>query len=155
MWMEGCEKPQLYYVDSYYNKHTADAAKRAAQGGIASVDKVMSREWKHALGIVRPPGHHSGEKTRINGFCVFNTVAIAAKYAQKKYGVKKICILDWDVHHGDGTQHIFYEDDSVLFISLHRYDNAKFYPHTSNGHPQNTGKDKGKGYNINIAWNLG
>ena len=78
--------------------------------------------------MVRPPGHHSGAKSTLNGFCVFNGVAIGARYLQKKYGIKKVAILDWDVHRGDGTHYIFESDPNVLFISIHRYDHGIFYP---------------------------
>jgi acetoin utilization deacetylase AcuC-like enzyme len=87
----------------------------------------------------------------VAGFCLFNNVAIAIKHAQKEHGVKKICVFDWDIHVGDGTSKTFYEDDSVLFISLHRYDEGYFYP-GSYGTPTLTGKGKGEGFNIHYGF---
>jgi len=93
---------------------------------IEAIDKVKKEDWKNAFCIVRPPGHHSGESKVCTGFCFYNNVAIGARYLQKHHGVKKVLIFDWDVHHGDGTQHIFEEDPSVLFVSLHRHDDGAF-----------------------------
>ena len=99
--------------------------------------------------ITRPPGHHA-KCSDAAGFCFFNGVAIAAKFA--KESLKKVCIFDWDIHHGDGNQREFYEDDDVLFISLHRCDNLTFYPYNEDMKPQYTGKNN---RNVNIAWNTG
>ena len=93
---------------------------------IEAINRVKKGEWKNAFCIVRPPGHHSGESKVCTGFCIYNNVAIGARYLQKHHGVKKVLIFDWDVHHGDGTQHIFDDDPSVLFVSLHRHDNGEF-----------------------------
>lgn len=89
----------------------------------------------------------------MNGFCVFNNVGIGARYLQERYGHKKIAIFDWDIHHGDGTQKIFYDDPDILFISIHRYDNGQFYPFCEEGHVSRQGSGKGKGFNINISLN--
>ncbi len=97
-----------------------------------------------AFCLVRPPGHHA-TPTRGMGFCLFNNVAIAAKYLQRKYNVERVLIVDWDVHHGNGTQDAFYEDPSVLYFSMHRY---PFYPGTGRG--EETGRGKGKGFTINV-----
>ena len=84
-------------------------------------------QLNNGVALVRPPGHHaeSGESC---GFCFFNTVAIAAKVAQRDHNVKKILIMDWDIHHGNGIQHAFYDDPNVLYISIHRYDNGDYFP---------------------------
>jgi len=108
-----------------------------------ALDKIMKGEWKNGYSIVRPPGHHSGFRNTITGFCIFNNVAIGAKYLQKIYGLKKVAILDWDIHHGDGTHAVFEEDPNVLFISVHRYDNGTYYP-AGDGHSvHNCGKGNG------------
>ncbi|KAK6175214.1 hypothetical protein SNE40_013722 [Patella caerulea] len=116
------------------------------------VDTVLSGQAQNGVAINRPPGHHA-ERDTCMGFCFFNNVAIAAKYAQNKYGVKRILILDWDVHHGNGTQNQFYNDPSVLFISLHKFDNGWFYPMAPDGGHDFIGSGDGEGYNINIPWN--
>lgn len=105
-----------------------------------------------AFCIVRPPGHHA-TCSNIAGFCFFNNVAVAARYAQKEHGVKKVCIFDWDVHVGDGTSNVFYDDDSVLYISIHRFDNGVFYPGPIGKHT-NVGEGKGRYFNINFPFNV-
>ena len=151
--MEGTNT-QEFDQDNYECKYTGKCALLAAGGTIEGVRTVLdpSKNTPSAFCIVRPPGHHAfGCKP--GGFCFFNNVAIAAKVAQKEFDVKRICIFDWDVHHGDGTQDTFYEDNSVLYISIHRYDNQEFYPEKDDGCPKNVGEDKGEGYNVNVAWN--
>lgn len=88
------------------------------------------------------------------GFCLFNNVAIAAKTMIYKYKLKRIAIVDWDVHHGNATQHMFYSDPNILFISIHRYDNGRFYPASTDADPTQVGADIGVGKNVNIAWNI-
>nr|XP_048686367.1 histone deacetylase 5 isoform X5 [Caretta caretta] len=106
----------------------------------------------NGFAVIRPPGHHAEESTAM-GFCFFNSVAIAAKLLQQKLSVGKILIVDWDIHHGNGTQQAFYSDPNVLYISLHRYDNGNFFP--GSGAPEEVGSGMGVGYNINIAWTGG
>ncbi len=115
----------------------------AAGGAIRAADAVMDGEVRNAFAMIRPPGHHAKPYTGA-GFCYFNNVAVMVKHLQKK-GIERIAILDWDAHHGDGTQEIFYEDDSVLFISTHQ---IPLYPGT--GYPDEAGKGRGEGYTINI-----
>ena len=115
----------------------------AAGGVLTAVDALMENKIKNAFCVVRPPGHHANA-SRGMGFCIFNNIAIAARYAQRKYKLKKVLIADWDVHHGNGTQDIFYEDPSVLFFSTHLYPH---YPGT--GQQSAIGSGAGKGTTIN------
>jgi len=96
-----------------------DAAVLSAGAGLTAIDKIISGQLDNAFAAVRPPGHHA-EKDRSMGFCLFNNVAIAARYAIKKHELNRVCIFDWDVHHGNGTQHSFYSDPSVHFSSIHQ-----------------------------------
>jgi acetoin utilization deacetylase AcuC-like enzyme len=116
----------------------------AAVGGVlGALDTVMTGKAKNAFCAVRPPGHHTGP-SRGMGFCVFNNVAVAARYAQKKYGLDRVLIADWDVHHGNGTQDTFYRDGSVMYVSTHQ---SPFYPRT--GAREETGEGKGAGLTVN------
>ena len=129
LWDPDSKKDIRYYKDTYYNQHTLRAANLAANGIRLAVDEMYQGKIHRAYGIVRPPGHHAAAgDNRISGFCVYNNVAVAAKYAIKKYGVKKIMIFDWDVHHGDSTSKFLYNDASILYISTHRFDKGAFYP---------------------------
>ena len=131
--------------DSPISRRSYDAAVRAACAALTAVDIVMTGRARNAFAAVRPPGHHAmpgGAK----GFCLFGNTAIAARYAQKKHGIERVMIIDWDVHHGDGTQEIFYDDPSVFFFSTHQY---PFYPGSS-GAAENTGAGAGEGFNLNV-----
>ena len=147
-------KPMFWYLDTFVIKETLDSAYLAVGALIDMIDRVQRSEWKRAFALVRPPGHHMGLIERPNGFCIFNNVAIAAQHLIKNWGVKKVMILDWDVHHGDGTQQIFYDTNQVLFISFHRYDHAEYYPANKQANFDYVGGPLAKGYNINIPWNL-
>ncbi|XP_072350554.1 histone deacetylase 4-like, partial [Scyliorhinus torazame] len=114
--------------------------------------KVASRQLKNGFAIVRPPGHHAEPSTAM-GFCVFNSVAIAAKQLLEKSNIKKVLIVDWDVHHGNGTQQVFYSDPNVLYLSLHRHDDGNFFP--GSGSADEVGSGPGEGFNVNIAWTGG
>ncbi|MCG7335804.1 class II histone deacetylase [Sporosarcina sp. ACRSM] len=114
-------------------------------GTLTAIDAVMEGTIENAYALTRPPGHHA-EKEKGMGFCLFNNAAIAAKYARKKHGVERVLILDWDVHHGNGTESSFYDDPNVLFISLHQ---EYTFP-KDRGHVSDVGEGEGKGYNINI-----
>ncbi len=121
-----------------------------ATGAVLEIaDKVINREIDNGLALIRPPGHHA-EQDQALGFCLFNNVAIVAKYLQQQYQLDKILILDWDVHHGNGTQHSFEDDPSVLYISTHQY---PFYPGT--GAYSETGLHQGVGVTLNCPMPAG
>lgn len=132
--------------DTVISPESFDVAKRAAGAMLDAVDTVVNNPQQKAFALCRPPGHHC-LSDRAMGFCLFNNIAIAARYAQTKHQLNKILILDWDVHHGNGTQDIFYEDDSVFFISTHQYPH---YPGT--GGRSEKGKGKGEGFTENLPF---
>ncbi|XP_056672891.1 histone deacetylase 5 isoform X1 [Monodelphis domestica] len=139
--------------DTVWNEMHSSSAVRMAVGCLVELAfKVASGELKNGFAIIRPPGHHAEESTAM-GFCFFNSVAITAKLLQQKLNVGKVLIVDWDIHHGNGTQQAFYSDPSVLYISLHRYDNGNFFP--GSGAPEEVGGGPGVGYNVNVAWTGG
>ncbi len=129
--------------DTAISRASFDAAIHAAGAPLTAIDLIMKGEAENAFCLVRPPGHHA-TPSRGMGFCLFNNVAIAARYVQSKYHLEKILIVDWDVHHGNGTQDAFYNDPTVLYFSLHRY---PFYP--GSGRKEEEGRGKGMGFNIN------
>uniref|UniRef100_A0A8C6ZK73 histone deacetylase n=1 Tax=Nothoprocta perdicaria TaxID=30464 RepID=A0A8C6ZK73_NOTPE len=139
--------------DTVWNEMHSSSAVRMAVGCLVELAfKVAAGEIKNGFAVIRPPGHHAEESTAM-GFCFFNSVAISAKLLQQKLSVGRILIVDWDIHHGNGTQQAFYSDPHVLYISLHRYDNGNFFP--GSGAPEEVGSGLGVGYNINIAWTGG
>src|SRR5215470_12666996 len=135
--------------DTIASPGSGEAALRAAGAVTAAVDAVVAGEARNAFCAVRPPGHHA-EAGRAMGFCLFNNVAIAARYAQNRYGLQRILIVDWDVHHGNGTQHSFEDDPSVLFFSTHQFPH---YPGTGRGTERGTGA--GEGFTINVPMKAG
>jgi len=146
-----CEEGAGYLdsADTPISRKSYDAALAAAGGVLTAIDAVMDGRVANAFCAVRPPGHHALEN-RAMGFCIFNNVAIGARYAQKKYGLTRILIVDWDVHHGNGTQATFYDDPSVLYFSVHQY---PFYPGT--GSEAEKGSGKGLNYTINAPMPAG
>jgi acetoin utilization deacetylase AcuC-like enzyme len=142
-------EPVLDEGDTHVCKDSYDVALLAAGGVLRAVDEVMTGKLTRAFAAVRPPGHHA-ESSTVMGFCLFNNVAIGARYAQRRYGAERIAIVDWDVHHGNGTQQIFYEDDSVFYISLHQY---PFYPGTGAAGERGTGR--GEGFTLNCPMGAG
>jgi acetoin utilization deacetylase AcuC-like enzyme len=132
-------------ADTVISMESFDASLFAAGGAITGVDAVMRGEAENAFVVVRPPGHHA-TSDRAMGFCLFNNVAVAARYAQNKYKeIDRVAIIDWDVHHGNGTQGIFYDDPSVFFFSMHQY---PWYPGT--GSRGETGHGRGLGATMNV-----
>jgi acetoin utilization deacetylase AcuC-like enzyme len=135
--------------DTSISPNSLDVALRAVGGVLNAVDAVMSGRARNAFCAVRPPGHHA-TPVRGMGFCIFNNIAIAARYAQRKHSVERVMIVDWDVHHGNGTQDTFYRDGSVLFFSTHQ---SPWYPGT--GAAEERGEGKGKGLIVNCPFPAG
>ncbi len=135
--------------DTAVSADSLDVALRAAGGVCNAVDAVIGGKVRNAFCAVRPPGHHA-TANRGMGFCVFNNIAIGARYAQRKHHLERVLIADWDVHHGNGTQDIFYEDGSVLFLSTHQH---PWYP--GGGMPEERGEGKGEGRIHNFPFPAG
>jgi acetoin utilization deacetylase AcuC-like enzyme len=130
--------------DTHISSQSYRAAKLAAGGVCVLVDAVCSGEMRNGFALVRPPGHHA-EAGRGMGFCIYNNVAIAARYAQNSGLAERVLIVDWDLHHGNGTQHSFESDASILYFSSHQF---PYYPGT--GRPEEVGIGSGKGYTVNV-----
>jgi acetoin utilization deacetylase AcuC-like enzyme len=131
-------------ADTWVSSASYETALLAAGGVLALVDAVMVGSVDNGLACVRPPGHHA-EAGQAMGFCLFNNVAVAARHLQRRHGVERVMIVDWDVHHGNGTQHVFDEDPTVLYLSLHQY---PFYPGTGSLHE--VGRGRGLGATVNL-----
>ena len=129
--------------DTPFSQGSLAAAEMAVSGVLTAIDQVMAGTLTNAFCAVRPPGHHA-ESNRAMGFCLFNNVAIGARYVQKRHGLERVFILDWDVHHGNGTQHSFYDDPTVFYFSTHQY---PFYPGT--GSERERGAGDGEGATLN------
>jgi len=141
-------------MDSVYlSVNTPGAALLAAGGAIEASRAVMNGQVKNSIAVIRPPGHHA-EHDYPMGFCFFNNVPVAARAMQRQFGVaaRKILILDWDVHHGNGVQNIFYDDPNVLYISLHVSEGGRFYPSGDGKDLYHCGEGAGLGKNVNIPW---
>ncbi len=135
-------------ADTYVTTQSYELARLAAGSCCVAVDAVCAGHAQNGLVIVRPPGHHA-ERDKVGGFCLINNVAVAARHAQLAHGVGRVMIVDFDVHHGNGTQDIFYEDPNVLFISLHLFHHF-FYPGT--GEADEVGSGPGKGFTLNVPF---
>ncbi len=135
-------------ADTYISEKSTEAALYAAGAVTEAVQKCNSGELDMAFCAVRPPGHHA-ETNRAMGFCIFNNIAVGAKYAQE-IGYKKVFIIDFDVHHGNGSQHIFEEDETIFYFSTHQY---PYYPGT--GSDSERGRGKGKGFTFNFPMHYG
>jgi acetoin utilization deacetylase AcuC-like enzyme len=130
--------------DTFTGSESYDVACHAAGAVLDLVDRVVAREFDHAFAAVRPPGHHA-ESERAMGFCLFNNVAVAGAYALERHRMERVLVVDWDVHHGNGTQDIFWSDPRVLYMSLHQ---SPFYPGT--GRFEEVGEGDGRGFTVNI-----
>ncbi len=136
-------------ADTYVGSDSEQAARLAAGGLCNVVDAVLAGRASNGFALVRPPGHHATPE-RAMGFCLYNNVAVAARAAQAEHGIERVLIVDFDVHHGNGTQDAFYEDGSVLFFSTHQY---PYYPGT--GHWRETGRGAGAGATVNVPFPAG
>lgn len=134
--------------DTYTSRESASVARLAAGGLVALVEEVRSGICGNGFALLRPPGHHA-EADRAMGFCLFNNVAVAAMAARRS-GARRVLIVDWDLHHGNGTQHVFEEDPGVLYFSTHQF---PFYPGT--GEVPEVGRGAGRGFTVNVAWPAG
>lgn len=138
-------KPKVFLdADTSTCPVSFDAAVRASGGMISAIDSVIAGDVDRAFPLVRPPGHHA-EADRAMGFCLFNHVAVGAAHLTQAKGFERVLIVDWDLHHGNGTQHMFYERPDVLYFSTHQY---PYYPGT--GGASETGRGDGEGYNVNV-----
>ncbi len=143
---EMCQRgyPFLDFGDTYLTEHTFDVAKLAVGAGLGAADQIMAGEIDRCFCCVRPPGHHA-EPERGMGFCIFNNVAVLARYLQKRHGIERVAIVDWDVHHGNGTQEAFYEDPTVFYFSIHQFPH---YP--GSGSESERGAGPGEGFTLNV-----
>jgi len=135
--------------DTYYSKKSMIAVTLSAGCVVSLTREVLSGNIKSGVAICRPPGHHA-ECSKQMGFCHINNVSVAAEVAIREFGLKRVLIFDWDVHHGNGTQDIFWARDDVMFMSIHRHDGGRFYPATPAGDSFQIGNDDGRGYNVNL-----
>ncbi|XP_042124668.1 protein deacetylase HDAC6 isoform X2 [Peromyscus maniculatus bairdii] len=140
------------YDSVYLHPNSYSCACLATGSVLRLVDAVLAAEIRNGMAVIRPPGHHA-QRSLMDGYCMFNHVAVAARYAQKKHRIQRVLIVDWDVHHGQGTQFIFDQDPSVLYFSIHRYEQGRFWPHLKASNWSTTGFGQGQGYTINVPWN--
>ena len=153
---EGVREQMSYFLSSqsvYTNEHSVEASLVSCGATVQLVEDVCSGKLKNGLAVVRPPGHHATCSCMM-GFCLFNNVAVATIKAKKRYGVRRVLIVDWDVHHGNGTQEIVQDDPDIMYFSAHRYEHGQFYPGGTLGSPKSIGGGgAGRGTCINIGWN--
>lgn len=147
-----CDELGIAVDTTYHPMYSRTAAKLSAGGLIELSDSIVKGELKNGFALIRPPGHHA-ENDAAMGYCFYNNVAVAVSTIMHKHPdkIKKVLIIDWDIHHGNGTQKIFYDNPNVLYISVHRWEHGKFYPFS--GAPDECGQSEGLGYNVNIAFN--
>ena len=136
-------------ADTPVSAQSYTTALLATGGFLTLIDAVMEREIDNGFALVRPPGHHA-ERNRPMGFCLFNSAAIGAQYLRERFGLTRVLVMDWDVHHGNGTQHSFYDDSGVLYVSTHQY---PYYPGT--GALDEVGQGQGEGYTLNLPLSAG
>lgn len=141
------------YDGIYFNEFTYDCAMMALGSAIKLTHHVIdNNDIKNGFALIRTPGHHA-QRGEANGYCYFNNAAIVAKNAIKEKSLKRVLIVDWDVHHGQGTQSFFYDDPQVMYVSIHRYERGKFWPELIESNFNFTGQGKGKGFNLNLPLN--
>ncbi|XP_053610806.1 histone deacetylase 6 isoform X1 [Plodia interpunctella] len=140
------------YDSIYFHPDSLESAAVAAGCVIQMVDAVLNNVVGSGVCVVRPPGHHA-DADAPSGFCLLNSAAAAAAHALHAHGLTRVLILDWDVHHGNGTQKITYEDDKILYMSIHRYDHGSFFPHSTDADYAEVGEGRGEGFNVNVPWN--
>lgn len=136
-------------ADTPTSRRSYETARLAAGGFLALLDAIMGGQARNGFAFVRPPGHHA-ERHRAMGFCLFNNVAVGAAYLRRKYGLGRLLVVDWDLHHGNGTQHMFERDPEILYVSTHQY---PFYPGT--GADDESGKGDGTGFTVNVPFPAG
>jgi acetoin utilization deacetylase AcuC-like enzyme len=147
---EACKNGvEMLDADTTISRDSYNVALLAVGGVLAGVDAVISKKVENAFCAVRPPGHHA-EYERAMGFCIFNNTAVAARYIQKKHNLKKVLIVDWDAHHGNGTQNAFYQDPTVYYFSVHQFPH---YPGT--GKEDEIGEKEGTGFTLNMPMAAG
>lgn len=153
----GDDELRLVHTDAHIagiRRNHGDAIERIGRAGVgaalAACDAVHAGRVGNAFVLSRPPGHHAANDGEIVGFCIYNNVAVAARYLQRRLGYRKILIVDWDFHHGDGTEQLFYDDPTILVFSTHRWES---YPRT--GDPARRGTGAGEGYNVNVPLDCG
>ena len=147
--LDGIDHEVLDIGDTIINEYSVEAAFRAAGAAEKAVELIFNEGYDKVFCAVRPPGHHA-ESNQAKGFCIFNNIAIAARVTQQRKYAKKILIIDWDLHHGNGTQNTFYEDATVFYFSMHQH---PFFP--GSGREDETGAGKGEGYTMNIPLSSG
>jgi acetoin utilization deacetylase AcuC-like enzyme len=148
--LDTAEKPRVRFdPDTVTSPKTYKAAWMAAGGVMEAIRAAFAAEIRNGFALIRPPGHHA-LKDRAMGFCIFNNVAIGARYALKAHSLERVLIVDWDLHHGNGIQSIFYDDPQVLYFSIHRH---PFFPWT--GGMEEVGEGAGKGYTVNVPLEQG
>lgn len=143
-WVAGQERIAMIDADTYALPRSAEIALLAAGGLVQAIEAVLSGRANNGLAVVRPPGHHATRRSAM-GFCLISNIALAARHACRQHKLERVLIVDYDVHHGNGTQDIFYDDEQVLFISTHQY---PFYP--GSGAVEETGSGPGKGLTLNV-----
>lgn len=138
-------------ADTPTSPRSFEVSRLAAGGVLALIDAVMAGQVQTGFAFVRPPGHHA-ERDRAMGFCLFNNVAVGAEYLRRRHGIGRVLVVDWDLHHGNGTQHMFERDPGVLYVSMHQY---PYYPGTGDAHEVGTGEGEGRTVNVPLPAGCG
>ena len=148
---QSCESEIPLTYDTPVGQDSYDIALLSTGGVLCAAEAVVTNQAQNAFAMVRPPGHHATPGQSM-GFCLFNNIAVIARYLQREHGVGKVAIVDWDVHHGNGTQDIFYEDESVFFFSIHQ---SPWYPGTGSKYEQGSGRARGTTLNVPMPRDTG